>query len=186
MGGIWAFIESASGAISMSNIALAQAAKSLAGQSESESACVYFAKEPESALFQLRDLGPTRIIWARDARLDIFRPAAFARTLAAVARERQPDVILFASTLFSKEVAARTAQALGTGLIADVASWKVEIGKTIFGKVNFGGKFAVSVETTKSPTMVIFTGSLANLPPPPPQTALADSIEVKVPEVDLW
>lgn len=183
MSGVWAFVDAPTGVLTGSNVTLIKAARALARDMGAAAACVHFGKEPESALFQLREFGPEKIYWARDAKLDPYRPYAFARTLAEAVKAGQPDVVLFTGSLFSKEVAARTAQHLHCGLMADVTGWKVGNGRPQFLKTNFGGKYVVSAEAVTSPVMVYYAGAAPEAGPP---AATTESIEVKVPAVDLW
>lgn len=63
--------------------------------------------------------GAQRIYVMDHPLLGEYLPGLFARALESLARQRRPEIILIGATSFGKELAARAASRLGTGLTAD-------------------------------------------------------------------
>jgi electron transfer flavoprotein alpha subunit len=85
--------------------------------------------------------GANRLLTAVDATLDLYVPEVYAATLASAAKEVGADTILVPGTSLGRDVAARAAARLKTGLLSDV----VEIERGASGRLRgkrpvFSGK----------------------------------------------
>jgi electron transfer flavoprotein alpha subunit len=78
--------------------------------------------------------GAARLLAVDDASLDLYVPEVFAATLAAAARAASADTVLVAGTSLGRDVAARAAARLGTGLLSDVVELTRTAGGALRGK----------------------------------------------------
>jgi electron transfer flavoprotein alpha subunit len=78
--------------------------------------------------------GASRLLAVEDAALDVYVPEVYAATLAAAAREVAADTLLVAGTSLGRDVAARTAARLETGLLSDVVELARTAGGALRGK----------------------------------------------------
>ncbi|ADI01656.1 MAG TPA: electron transfer flavoprotein subunit alpha/FixB family protein [Syntrophothermus lipocalidus] len=80
---------------------------------------------------------------------------AYVPVIAEEARNHDPDVILVAATARGKELAARLASALGTGLVSECTSFRLrEDGKTFdMERMVFGGAAVQTVTCVTRPQM---------------------------------
>lgn len=109
---------------------------------------------------------------------------AYVPVIAEEARNHDPDVILAAATARGKELAARLASALGTGLVSECTSFRLrEDGKTFdMERMVFGGAAVQTVTCVTRPQMATIPprcfskalpesgrqGEIRVLPTPPP------------------
>jgi electron transfer flavoprotein alpha subunit len=99
--------------------------------------------------------GATRLLAVEDAGLDVYVPETYAATLAAAAREAGADTILVAGTSLGRDVAARAAARLETGLLSDVVELTRTAGGALRGKrpVYSGKAYAWASVPTARPSM---------------------------------
>jgi electron transfer flavoprotein alpha subunit len=68
------------------------------------------------------DAGADRLLVAADAALDRYAPEPYTAALAQAAKESGAEIVLLAGTALGKDVAARAAARLETGLLSDVVA----------------------------------------------------------------
>lgn len=73
-----------------------------------------------------------------------------ARGVTAWARAHEPWAILAPGTLWGREVAARSAAALGAGLTGDAVDFEVRHGRLIAWKPAFGGRLVAAITATSA------------------------------------
>jgi electron transfer flavoprotein alpha subunit len=78
--------------------------------------------------------GADQLIAVDDAACDLYVPEVYAATLAEAASTCSADTILVAGTSLGRDVAARTAARLGTGLLSDVVELTRGAGGALRGK----------------------------------------------------
>ncbi len=109
---------------------------------------------------------------------------AYVPVIAEEAKKMDPDVILVAATTRGKELAARLASALGTGLVSESSDFQVaQDGKTLaMQRVMYGGAAVQTVRCLTRPQMATVPprcfakalpepgrkGEIRSLPPAPP------------------
>lgn len=80
---------------------------------------VVIGHEVEEWVGEYQSHGAERIYVLDHPRFKDYLPGLFARVLEILAREHQPEIMLIGATSFGKELAARAASRLGTGLSGD-------------------------------------------------------------------
>ena len=88
---------------------------------------------------ELGRLGADRVLVAEDPGLREYLADAYLAVLEPVVRERAPDIFLLGHTPDMRELAARLAFRLDTGLTTDCTALRVEDGVVVMTKPVFGG-----------------------------------------------
>lgn len=100
--------------------------------------------------------GVAEVVLAEGANLATFSPDAHAAAIAEVARQKDAAVILMSATYTGKDLLARAAQILDTGLAQDCISYRAEGGKLYFTRPVYAGKLLAEVRVDASPVMATF------------------------------
>jgi len=116
-----------------------------------EPAAVFIGNGADNAKDKLAEYGATKIYVAGDSELDGFLVAPKAEVLARVAQQASPAAVLIPSTPEGKEVAARLAVKLDSGVITDAVG--VEDGFVAKQSI-FGGAFNVSSKVSKGTPII--------------------------------
>ncbi|MHB8717849.1 MAG: electron transfer flavoprotein subunit alpha/FixB family protein [Candidatus Dormibacteria bacterium] len=129
----WVYAEIVDGAPVPAVLELLAKARSLGGTVEA----VACSPQAEAAAAVLGEHGATTLHASTDAAFAELLPGAAADTIAALARERKPDLILVASTYAGRDVAGRLAARLDVPVIANgldvAANGSVAVHTSIFG-----------------------------------------------------
>ncbi len=133
----------------------------------------------EAAAPQLGEYGATKIISVVDPALDEFLIAPKAAALAEVAGPLEPAAILITSTLDGKEIAARAAFKLGSGLITDAVDLEVADGEVITTQSVFAGNWSVKAKVTHG-APVITVKANATAPEAAPAQPAVESASVTI------
>ena len=80
-------------------------------------------------------------------------PAQDAESLAGIIRQEKPDAVLFGNDVKSKELAARVAVILQTGLCADCTALACEEGRLVMYRPAASGRLIAKVGTQRKPAM---------------------------------
>lgn len=99
-----------------------------------------------------------------------------AAGLTGWARRTVPWAILLPGTGWGREVAARSAAALGAGLVGDAVELDVEAGRLVAWKPAFGGRLVAAVTATSPIQMVTVRPGVLPAPPPRPATPIDVSV----------
>ncbi len=116
----------------------------------------------EAAAPRLGEYGASKIISVVDPALDEFLIAPKAAALAQVAGPLEPAAVLITSTLDGKEIAARVAFKLGSGLITDAVDLEVTDGEVITTQSVFAGNWSVRAKVTHgAPVITVKANAVA-------------------------
>jgi electron transfer flavoprotein alpha subunit len=88
---------------------------------------------------ELAALGADRVLLADDAALSEYQGDAYLAVLEPIVREQAPEILLLGQTPNMRELAARLAFRLETGLTTDCTSLRLEDGLLVMTKPVFGG-----------------------------------------------
>lgn len=97
--------------------------------------------------------GVTKTILVEDPKLARYSPDCYAAAIAQVARRQGAGVVLMGATMTGKDLLARVAQRLGTGLAQDCIAFRVNGGAIHFTRPLFAGKILAEVQVTSRPVM---------------------------------
>lgn len=98
--------------------------------------------------------GASEVLLGDDASLADYRPEAYASLLSKLAKDGQPDAILFPTTTRGREVAAMSAIDLDSGVLADVTEIKEEGGKFTATRPIYAGKLLSKVVCNAKPALI--------------------------------
>jgi electron transfer flavoprotein alpha subunit len=99
------------------------------------------------------EFGADDVLIADDAALVDYRADAFASTLAAVAADQSPDLILLPTTTRTREMAAMAAVDLRTGVLVDLTGLAKEGEKLIATRPIYEGKLGEKVQCSAKPVI---------------------------------
>lgn len=144
-----------------------------------EPVAVVLGAGAETAAPKLGEYGATKIISVQDPALDEFLIAPKAEALAQVAQPLQPAAILISSTLDGKEIAARVAFKLESGLITDAVDLEVVDGEVITTQSVFAGNWSVRSKITRgAPVITVKANAVA--PEQAPAEAAVETASVTI------
>ena len=126
---ILVLLERRGGELKAAGLQAVSTARQLADATGDEVVAVAFGSNASSCAAAAGAHGATRLLAVEDAALDAYVPEAYAATLAAAAKDVAADTVLVPGTSLGRDVAARAAARLGTGLLSDV----VELTRTAGG-----------------------------------------------------
>ncbi len=94
--------------------------------------------------------GADRVLVLDHPRLATYQGQTYTRLLVELAEQRQPEIILVGATCFGRELAARAAKRLNTGLTADCVDLAIDgQGRLVQTAPGFGGNLLAQVVIPK-------------------------------------
>ena len=139
---------------------------------------VVFGAPAAGVVDALARYGAARVWWVDDPAIDDYLIAPKAEALAQLARTLAPAAVLLTSTLEGKEVAARLAVKLGSGLITDAVDVRGD-GATV--QTVFAGSWSVTAAVTQGIPIVTVKAN-AVTPEAAPVTASVERVDVQIPD----
>ncbi|GAA2105645.1 electron transfer flavoprotein subunit alpha/FixB family protein [Microlunatus panaciterrae] len=127
----------------------------------------------------LGQYGAAQVLSVTDPALDDFLVAPKAEALAQICARLQPAAVLFTSTLEGKEIAARLAVKLGSGLITDATDLAATDGVVTTTQSVFAGNWTVRA-TVSTGAPVVTVKANATAPEPAPVEATVEQVEVSI------
>lgn len=120
MAGIWVFVDQRDGKLKKVIFEMLGEGKKIARHLGEDLSAVVLGKDIESLAGPLAEYGAEKIILLEDDRLASYTSSVYASALAALIKEHQPTVVLFANSSMGLDLAPAVAQKLDTGMVADV------------------------------------------------------------------
>lgn len=117
-GEIWVIGEQRRGRLEEVSLELLSKGTALSQRMGVTLASVLLGDEVEKAAWELVFHGAEKVYLLEDARLRYYQSEAYARLLAGVIKEHEPQIILIGATEIGKELAPKVAAKLRTGLTA--------------------------------------------------------------------
>lgn len=124
-GEIWVYVELEREAIKPVSLELLAKARELAAPLGEKVAAVAAGASVAGLAGDLAAAGADRIYALEHPLLETFLPLPFKTAVAALVRERRPQIMLFGATPLGRELAPRVAYAAGSGLTADCTGLKI-------------------------------------------------------------
>ena len=140
------------------------AAKMLAGQVGGGITALVFGKNVEAIAAEAFQYGVDEVLLADDPSLEDYRPEPYTALLARLARESNPEVILFPTTTRGREVAAMAAIDLNTGVLPDVIAMEIKDGSLLATRPIYAGKLLSKVTCLTRPQLVTYRGRIFTKP----------------------
>jgi electron transfer flavoprotein alpha subunit len=111
------------------------------------------------------EYGADEVLLSDDPALADYRAETHAGTLAALAADAKPDLILMPTTTRTREIAAVCAMDLDTGVITDVSALDLEGDKAEATRPIYEGKLLEKVACAAKPQFITLRGRAFPLPP---------------------
>jgi electron transfer flavoprotein alpha subunit len=138
--GIWVVGEQRQGKLKSATLELITEGRKIADSLKEELSVIIIGYNLKHLIDTLIDYGPDKVVTVDTEETQFFIPEVYADTLAFLAAQRKPSVILFPATYDGRDVAARLAAKLGVGLAADCTDLLVdEKGRFVQVRPAFGG-----------------------------------------------
>jgi electron transfer flavoprotein alpha subunit len=137
---------------------------------------VVLGEGAEGAAVRLAEYGAGRVLSVTDPAIGAYLVAPQAEALAQVVAAEQPAAVLLTSTFEGKEVAARLAVKLGSGLITDAVDVSADASTT---QNVFAGGYRVRAAVTHGiPVITVKPNAVA--PEPAPTRAVVEPVAVTI------
>jgi electron transfer flavoprotein alpha subunit len=119
LAGVLVLLERRGGELKRASLQAVSVARRLAGEGGRVDALA-LGSGAEGTAAAAAEAGADRLLVAADAAYDRYAPESYTAALAAAAKESGSEILLVAGTALGRDVAARTAARLQTGLLSDV------------------------------------------------------------------
>jgi electron transfer flavoprotein alpha subunit len=142
---VWAVAEGGSGRLSELAVSLTAEASRLAGQLGTEAHTVVVGNCEDELVRALGSRGATHVFVAGWSAAP-HDSDAYVPLLTALIRKHQPSVVLCGATILGRELAARVAACLGTGLASDCTDLEISPGGVLrMSRTAYGGRASCTV-----------------------------------------
>lgn len=185
--GIWVFAEQRDGKIKNVAFELLGAGRKIADQTGEELCAVLLGKDVASLTGVLGEYGADKVYLADDDKLAQYTTDAYSKVLAGLLQEHAPSVLLMGCTVLGRDLAARVAQKVTTGLMSDCTGLEMENGQLVFIRPIYAGKAFVRAACPEArPVMAtVRPNVIAAAPPQPGRSAEVVTVSPNLGESDL-
>jgi electron transfer flavoprotein alpha subunit len=143
--------EVKSGKLKKSAFELASEARRIADTLGGEVGAVLVGSDTEKFAPELGKYGVDKVFVVEGASLENYNSEYYAQAVSGVIKDKNPEIVLFSHSMQGKDLAPRTAAKLGTAVIADCVSFRLD-GTTLVGKrPMYAGKCFAEWSATSSP-----------------------------------
>lgn len=125
--------EIKSGKLKKSAFELASEARRIADTLGGEVGAVLIGSGTEQFAAELGKYGVDKVYVVDGATLESYNSEYFAQAMAGIIKDKGSEIVLFSHSMQGKDLAPRTAAKLGTAVIADCVSFRLD-GTTLVGK----------------------------------------------------
>ena len=151
--GVWIIAEQRDGALRKISFELASTARKLADQLGVEVSAVLLGSGIEGLAAQLGKYGVDKVYVGDSPALEPYITEAHAAAAAKIIKENDPAIVLLGASVQGKDLSARLAGKLATGLATDCTDVKIADGKLLAIRPMYAGKCFGEVITSASPQM---------------------------------
>jgi len=151
--GVWIVAEQRDGALRKISFELASTARKLADQTGDEVVAILLGSGIESLAAELGKYGVDKVFVGDNAAMEPYITEAHAAVVAKVVKENDPAILLLGASVQGKDLSARVAAKLATGLATDCTDVKIEGGKLVAIRPMYAGKCFGEVVTSTTPQM---------------------------------
>jgi electron transfer flavoprotein alpha subunit len=151
--GVWIVAEQRDGALRKISFELASTARKLADQLGVEVSAVLLGSGIEGLAAQLGKYGVDKVYVGDSPALDPYVTEAHAAAVAKVVKENDPEILLLGASVQGKDLSARLAGKLATGLATDCTDVKIADGKLLAIRPMYAGKCFGEIVTNTNPQM---------------------------------
>lgn len=138
--GIWVFAEHRDGKIKKVTLELLGAGRKLAQETGEEVSALLFGRGVTDLASTLSEYGADKVYLADDDMLDQYTTNAYSKVLSELILEKEPSLVLLGCTVQGRDLAARVAQKVKTGLLSDCTGLERTDGQIVFVRPVYAGK----------------------------------------------
>ena len=154
MGEIWTVIDHSGGDASKVTLQMLTAGRMLAEKMGHEPAGVFVGTGWSAAKDRVAAYGLSKAYVAEHEDFDTYLIQPAIDTIAGLAKEKQPEAILFASVPYGKDLASGIAAKLEAGILADVTDIEPEGDRLVCRMDVFGGLTITRCQVAGSPQII--------------------------------
>ncbi len=153
--GVWFIAEQREGVLRKISFELASTARKLADALGGEEVCAVLlgGAGVEGLASQLGKYGVDKVFVGENALLDPYTTDAHATAAAKVVKENDPAILLLGASVQGKDLSARLAGKLATGLATDCTDAKIVDGRLLAIRPMYAGKCYGEVAVASNPQM---------------------------------
>jgi electron transfer flavoprotein alpha subunit len=138
--GVFVIAEQRDGALRKVSFELASAARKLADQTGDEVSAILLGSGIENLAAELGKFGVDKVFVGDNAALEPYVTEAHAQVVAKILKDNDASIALFGASVQGKDLSARVAAKLATGLATDCTDVKVDGGKLVAIRPMYAGK----------------------------------------------
>jgi len=151
--GVMIVAEQRDGALRKISLELASTARKLADQTGDEVSAILLGSGIEGLAAELGKYGVDKVFVGDNAAMEPYITEAHAEVVAKIAKENDPAILLLGASAQGKDLSARVAAKLATGLATDCTDVKIDGGKFVAIRPLYAGKCVGEIEFTSTPAM---------------------------------
>lgn len=168
-GNIWVYVDQFKGEAHPASWEAFGAARTLQEKLGGEIVALVFGDQIKGIAEEAVHYGADTVLYADSPTLADFRPEPYTALLAKLAKEEQPEVLLFPTTTRGREVAAMGAIDLKTGILPDVIALEVADGVIMATRPVYAGKLLSKAKCATKPQFI--TLRIRSFAKPEPDTS---------------
>ena len=151
--GVWIVAEQREGALRKVSFELASTARKLADQLGVEVSAILLGSGIEGLAAQLGKYGVDKVYVGDSPVFEPYITEAHAAAVAKVVKENEPEILLLGASVQGKDLSARLAGKLATGLATDCTDLKIADGRLRAVRPMYAGKCFGEIVTNTNPQM---------------------------------
>lgn len=151
--GVMIVAEQRDGALRKISFELAATARKLADQTGDEVSAVLLGSGVEALAAELGKYGVDKVFVGDNAAMEPYVTEAHAAVVAKIVKENDPAILLLGASVQGKDLSARVAAKLATGLATDCTDVKLDGGNLVCTRPMYAGKCFGEVVSTATPAM---------------------------------
>ncbi|MDY3906241.1 MAG: electron transfer flavoprotein subunit alpha/FixB family protein [Lawsonibacter sp.] len=184
---VWVCLEQTDGKIAGVSYEMLSEARKLADQLSTEVCAVLMGAQVQDQAKEAFAYGADKVYVCDDEKLKDYRTDSYCKVLENLVKENTPDILLLAATTNGRDLAARLASRLETGLAADCVALNLEDGQLVATRPTYGGNIMADVVfPEKRPAMcTIRPNALSKSEPDASKTGEVIAVALDAEEAEL-
>ncbi|MDH3944102.1 MAG: electron transfer flavoprotein subunit alpha/FixB family protein [Anaerolineae bacterium] len=151
---VWVYIDQFKGEALPASWEVVMAGRKLADEMGTGVSALVFGEGVKAIADTAIHYGADEVMLADDASLADYRAEAYTATLAKLAGDGKPDVILFPTTTRARELAAMAAVDLESGVLPDVTAMELDGDTVVATRPIYAGKLLTKTRCEAKPQML--------------------------------
>jgi len=152
---VWVYIDHFKGELLPASLETITAGQKLAEKLNSKLTALVFGHGIENLAKQVIQHGVDELLAGDSDGLGAYQPEPYTSLISGLAKDMQPEVILFPATSSGRELAAMTAIDLESGVITDAVGLEIEDGWVTVMRPAYGGKVLAKVQCKIKPQIIV-------------------------------